>query len=111
MLVLGIDPGIAVGKPIAMAVVDTEGPEVLWWCGHAMGKRGVLSRYVDWIDSLHFAILADKDCRPGLVAIEQARGPGGSAHALQTLVQILCEECEALGIPWVLVHNLSLIHI
>ena len=93
MIVIGIDPGIADGKPLALVTVDTDELRVVSCAEKHIGSgHSLWTKYGIWRRCLWLAIERDK---PDLVAIEDSRGVGGkgSAH-LQTLVSLLSEVAE-----------------
>jgi len=103
MIVLGIDPGIADGKPYAMVAVETGVPRAVGVCDTLEPMGGSLSaKYRAWQLHLVASILR---FRPELVAVEDARGVGGKGSGyLMALVRLLCDWCEEEDVAWVLVH-------
>lgn len=108
MIVIGIDPSIADGKPLAAVTLDVEAlrliPDPSWFRFDRMTDSwgcDLRSKYDQWLAYLDNLISLKK---PDLIAIEDSRGVGGkgSAH-LQTLVTLLKEQAEALGVPVILV--------
>ena len=102
MIVIGIDVGTADKKPIAIVTVDTDEWRVVSCAEKHIGSgHSLWTKYGIWRRCLWLAIERDE---PDLVAIEDSRGIGGrgSAH-LQTLVTLLKERAEELGVPVVLV--------
>lgn len=107
MIVLGIDPGIACGKPFAMVVVelgDNLRPEVLHWAEGVVEGKSQWGRVGEWHEKFkHMVIIACSE-DIDLVAVEAARGVGGRGAHLQCLVNFICCWAEAQGIPAVKVN-------
>jgi len=103
MIVLGIDPGIADGKPYAMVCLETDVPKVIGVCDtHEPMSGSLWHKFVVWHASLRASLYRFK---PELVAIEDARGVGGKGSGyLMALVRLLCDWCAEEDVPWVLVH-------
>lgn len=93
--VLGIDPGIAEGKPLPMVGVDPTELRVLGYSSTEVLKGDLWGRLLDAEQRLEAEL---ELMHPELVVVEDARGVGGSAHALQTLVELICDWCEARGV-------------
>lgn len=106
MKIVGIDPAIAKGKPIAIVTLSlspTDAPRILGVVDETSLSGSLMDKYKLWRFCLRLVIEQQK---PDLVAIEEARGPGGkgSAH-LRALVTLLKELCEEVGTPVILVNN------
>ena len=106
MKVIGVDPAIAKGKPIAIVTLEltsTDAPKIVGVVDETSLSGSLWEKYKLWRFCLALAI---KQQQPDLVAIEEACGLGGkgSAH-LRTLVTLLKERCKTLGVPVVLVNN------
>lgn len=108
MRITGIDPAVAKGKPIAMVTIEllpTAAPHITGVVDEASLSGSLWEKLVVWRLCLRHVIGQQ---RPDLVAIEDARGPGGkgSAH-LRALVTLLKDRAESLGVPVVLVNNMQ----
>jgi len=115
MRIIGFDPGIAIGKPVAIVAIDDAyhpgclmpGDDPTPWVqllGHAPKDklRGTLWQRYKYVRSV---LRAEVDkWAPDLVAIEDSRGVGGRGHALQTLVELVQEWCAEWGVPCVTVN-------
>jgi len=106
MKVVGIDPAIANGKPIAIIALDlplTDAPRITGGVDKTALSGSLWEKCKLWRLCLRCVIEQQK---PDLVAIEDARGVGGrgSAH-LMTLVTLLVELCEELDVPVILINN------
>ena len=105
MRVTGIDPAIAKGKPIAIVTLEltSETPRITGVVAEAALGGPLWEKFEIWRMCLRCVI---EQQRPDLVAIENARGPGGkgSAH-LRALVTLLKDRAESLGVPVILVNN------
>ena len=101
MRIVGIDPGIAAGKPISIVTIDTDARKVIGVVDIVARDDPLWDKFGTWRYILACVIAQQQ---PDLVAIENARGVGGRGHALQTLVTLLAEQAEACGVPCVLVH-------
>lgn len=100
-LILGIDPGLSLKKPMAIVVVDFPGRHVVSWCPYRVVNRYVENRIGDWLAEMEvtFQEIQMKFGRlPDMVAIEDVRARGkGGAH-MQCLITFLKERAEKHGI-------------
>ena len=115
MRIIGFDPGIAIGKPVAIVAIDDAyhpgclmpGDDPTPWVqllGHAPKDKltGTLWQRYKYIRSvLQSEVVL---WAPDLVAVEDSRGVGGRGHALQTLVALVQEWCIEWGAPCVTVN-------
>jgi hypothetical protein len=101
--VIGIDPGIADGKPYAIVALDTDAPKLVGVCDTHEPMRGTLwQKYQAWMINLMGSVSRFK---PDLVAIEDARGVGGKGSGyLIALVRLLQDWAEGVGVEVVLVN-------
>ena len=110
VLILGIDPGLSLKKPMAMALVDFPDRCLLTWGGHRVREHYVEDRIGDWLEDLKFMlhVSLNKFGRlPDMVAIEDVRARGrGGAH-MQCLITFLKERAEKHGIRVELVNPSS----
>jgi len=101
ILILGIDPGLAKGKPMAMALVEFPGRELLGFCDERVEAHRLEQRLTNWTMSFARMALHCKevyDRSPDMVAIEDVRARGrGGAH-MQCLITFLKERADGLGI-------------
>ena len=108
MIILGIDPGIAAGKPLAIVTVGTDELRVIadreWREEEVLGAwgSGLWRKFGQWRGRL---LVLEMLRQPDLIVIEDSRGVGGkgSAH-LQALVTLLKEQAEGLGVSVILVN-------
>jgi len=113
--IIGFDPGIAIGKPVAIVAIDDAyhpgclmpGDDPTPWVqllGHAPKDKltGTLWQRYKYIRSVLQSEIVLR--APDLVAIEDSRGVGGRGHALQTLVALVQEWCTEWGVPCVTVN-------
>ena len=106
MKVVGIDPAIAKNKPIAIVTLElapNDAPRIVGVVDETKLEGSLWDKFSLWRLCVRCVILQQ---HPDLVAIEDARGPGGkgSAH-LRALVTLLVELCEELGVPVQMVNN------
>ena len=106
MKIVGIDPAIAAGKPIAIVTLEltpNDAPRIVGVVDETSLQGNLWDKLCAWRMCLRCVI---EQQRPDLVAIEDARGPGGkgSAH-LRALVTLLKDKAESLGVPVILVNN------
>jgi hypothetical protein len=102
-LVLGIDPAIDVGKPMAMVLVQfRDGQRIAkTWCDGRVGDKYIKDRVSVWGTVMYAMLKAAKEefgAYPDMVAIEDVRSRGRGGSYMETLVTCLCEEADALGI-------------
>lgn len=110
MIVLGLDPGLAKGKMLGVAVIDTErigqASPVLWFSREKLregGEAGLLQTY----QVLRQAI---RTYEPKLLAVEDAGSRGRRATgALQAVVLVAGMVALQEGIPFVRVHPSSVV--
>lgn len=100
-LILGIDPGLSIKKPMAMALVDFPDRHLLLWCSLWVRQHSLEYRLRDWLTQFEWMInsaRSDVPRVPDLIAIEDVRAPGkGGAH-MQCLITHLKERAEGHGI-------------
>lgn len=103
MIVLGIDPGMAAGKPIAIAAADIT-PErllALWHCESILSAGGAIG-FQEWMEELQDAVIS---FQPALIAVEDALAPNlRSAAALQNVVMAVALVAQSTGVPIIKIH-------
>lgn len=112
-LILGIDPGLSLKKPMAMALVDFRGDDtrhLLSWCPLRVRQYSLEYRLRDWLAQFEQMINSARSeipRVPDMIAIEDVRARGkGGAH-LQCLVTFLKERAEGQGLRVELVNPSS----
>lgn len=112
-LILGIDPGLDLNKPMAMTLVQfrEDGTRhLLSWWGHRVTEQYIENRISEWLElfELMLQVSLKKIGRsPDMVAIEDVRRHGrGGAH-MQCLITFLKERAKKHEIRVELVHPSS----
>jgi Holliday junction resolvasome RuvABC endonuclease subunit len=109
ILILGIDPAIDIGKPMAMALVQFDGDQRIAknWCDGRVGDKYIKDRTSVWGTMLYAMLRVCHNAYgryPDMVAIEDVRARGRGGSHLETLVTCLCEEADALGVRCEKIH-------
>jgi len=107
-LILGIDPAINIGKPMAMILVHFKDGQrtAKNWCDGRIGDKYTKDRISVWGTMLYAMLKVCQEAHgyPDMVAIEDVRARGRGGSHLETLVTCLCEEADALGIRCEKIH-------
>ena len=107
-LILGIDPAINIGKPMAMVLVHfKDGRTAKNWCDGRVSDKYIKDRVSTWGTMLYAMLKVCKEAHgryPDMVAIEDVRARGRGGSHLETLITCLCEEADALGIRCEKIH-------
>ena len=103
MLIIGVDPATAIGKPRAMAAVSfkcADDRELRMWMPNRVKERLIHDRITAWRDEfVSFLFAVEQVFGPiDMVAIEDARPRGRGGANMQHLVSVLKEAAKELGI-------------
>ena len=104
LLIIGVDPATAIGKPRAMAAVSfkcADDRELRMWMPNRVKERLIHDRIEAWraeFVSFLFTIEQVFFGLPDMVAIEDARPRGRGGANMQHLVSVLKEAAKELGI-------------
>jgi len=103
LLIIGVDPATAIGKPRAMAAVSfkcADDRELRMWMPNRVKERLIHDRITAWRDEfVSFLFAVEQVFGPiDMVAIEDARPRGRGGANMQHLVSVLKEAAKELGI-------------
>jgi Holliday junction resolvasome RuvABC endonuclease subunit len=97
VVILGIDPGLDLKKPAALALVAFPERRILWASGRRVTEHFLDRRIAQWVNELYYALLNVPHLlgvRVSMVAIEDARARGRGGASLQFLVSVLRQHAE-----------------